>query len=405
MLGVFGGVFPRGLRQSEAAPTHGSAEALKPMKSFLQNKQSLLIALGLVLALTAWLLSGQFRSEDAGGKPQAAVTEPRELLVTVRVRSPEPRRISREMVFSGRTEPARAVTLRAETGGRVVALHAERGSEVSEGDVIAVLDMRDRQARLEEARALVVQRELEFRGAKRLRSQKFQSEIQLAAAQANLATARAQVASIQQDIEDITLRAPFAGILIARPVEIGTYVAVGDIVARILEYDPILITGSVTQQEVSRLVLGDRGTAQLVTGQRVQGEVRYIASESDPATRTFRVEMAVPNPDATLVSGVSAKIRIPVGSVMAYHVSAALLSLSAADELGIMAVDAQSIARFHPIHIVRATADGLWIGGIPSDARIITVGQGFVRDGERVNAVAEAEVSGPGKPSEVLATQ
>ena len=357
------------------------------------------------MALAAWLLSGQFSTDDAGAKPAATVEEPRALLLTVRVRSPEPRSVSREIVFSGRTEPARAVTLRAETEGRVVAIGTKRGAEVSKGDVIAVLDMRDRRARLEQASALVVQRELEFKGAERLRSQKFQSEIQLAAAQANLATARAQAARIQQDIDDTTLYAPFDGILVARPVEIGTYVAVGDIVARILEQDPMLLVGSVTQQEVGRLVLGDRGTARLVTGQRAQGEVRYIASESDPATRTFRVEMAVPNPYGALASGVSAEIHIPVGSVTAYHVSPALLSLNAADELGIMGVNAQNVAQFHPVRIVRATADGLWITGIPNDVRIITVGQGFVRHGERVNAVPEAGVAAPGKAQGALATQ
>jgi multidrug efflux system membrane fusion protein len=375
------------------------------MKSFLATRQSLLIAAGLIVVLTIWLLSGQFGVRDSRPGATVTVEEVRELLVTVRVRSPEPRRISREIVFSGRTEPSRAVTLRAETEGRVIALGTERGAEVEKGAVIAQLDMRDRRARLEEARALVVQRELEFKGAERLRSQKFQSEIHLAGAQTNLATAVALVARIQQEIDDTTLYAPFDGILVERSVEIGTYVGVGDKVARILEQDPMLLMGAVTQQEVRRLVLGDRGTAKLVTGQRVEGEVRYIASESDPSTRTFRVEMAVANPYGALVSGVSAEIHIPVGSVTAYHVSPALLSLNEADELGIMGVNSQNIVQFHPIRIVRATADGLWIAGVPNGVRIITVGQGFVHDGERVNAVSENEAAAASTTPDPLAAQ
>jgi len=360
--------------------------------------------MGLIVALTVWLLSGQFGADDSRTGSTTAVEELRELLVTVRVRSPEPRRISREIVFSGRTEPARAVTLRAETGGRVITLGAERGAEVKEGDVIARLDMRDRRARLEEARALVAQRELEFKGAERLLSQKFQSEIHLAGAQTNLAAARSLVKRIQQEIDDTKLYAPFDGVLVERPVEFGTFVAVGDKVARILDQDPMLLTGTVTQQEVRRLVLGDRGTAKLVTGQRVEGEVRYIASEADPATRTFRIEMAVPNPIGALLSGVSAEIHIPLGSVTAYHVSPALLSLNEADELGIMAVNSQNVVQFQSIRIVRATADGLWVTGIPNDVRIITVGQGFVHDGERVNAVPEGEVAAADRAPDSLAT-
>lgn len=356
----------------------------------------MLIAVVLIVALAVWLFSGQFGADDSRASSTAVVEELRDLLVTVRVRSTEPHRISREIVFSGRTEPARSVTLRAETEGRVVALETERGAEVKKGDVVARLDMRDRRARLEEARALALQRELEFEGAKQLRSQKFQSEIHLAGAQTNLAAARALVERIQTEIDNTELYAPFDGILVERPVEIGAYVSVGDKVARISEQNPMLLTGAVTQQDVRRLVLGDRGTAKLVTGQRVEGEVRYIASEADVATRTFRVEMAVPNPYGALVSGVSAQIHIPVGGVTANHVSPALLSLNEADQLGIMGVNSQNVAKFHPISIVRATADGLWIAGIPNDVRIITVGQGFVRDGERVNPVPEAEVAATG---------
>ncbi len=363
------------------------------MKSVLSTRQSLLIAAALIVALTVWLLSGLLRSEDHPASAPAANDAPRDLRVSVRVRSPQARRISREIVFTGRTEPARAVTLRAETGGRVVALGAERGAEVETGEVIVRLDLRDRRARLAEAQALVVQRELEFQGAKRLRSQNFQSEIQVAAAGTNLATAKALAASIEQEIDSTTLRAPFDGILAERMVEIGAYVAVGDAVARILEQDPMLLAGTVTQQDVRRLVLGDRGIALLVTGQHAAGEVRYIAAESDPATRTFRVEMAVPNPGGELVAGVSTEIRIPVGGVTAYHVSSALLSLNEADVLGVKSVNADDIVEFHPVRIVRAAADGLWVAGIPVDARIITVGQGFVRQGERVNAVPETAVS------------
>ncbi len=374
------------------------------MKSLLSTRQSLLIAVGLVVALAAWLMSGQFSTEDSRANLTTAVDEPRELLVTVRVRSPEPRRISREIVFSGRTEPARAVTLRAETDGRVAALGAKRGAEVKKGDVIVVIDMRDRRARLEEARTLMVQRDVEFKGAQRLRKQNFLSEARVAAAEADLAAARALVERIQTEIDNTTLRAPFDGILVERPVEIGTFVAVGDEVARILEQDPMLVTGAVTQQDVRRLVLGDRGVVRLVTGQLAEGEVRYIASESDPATRTFRIEMAVPNPGGALVSGVSAEIHIPVGSVTAYHVSPALLSLNEADELGIMSVNSENIVEFHPVDIVRATADGLWIAGVPSDVRIITVGQGFVRRGERVTAVSEAEVAATGRAQRATAS-
>jgi len=81
------------------------------------------------------------------------------------------------------------------------------------------------------------------------------------------------------------------------------------------------------------------------------------------------------------------------------------LSLNEADELGIMAVNAQNVAQFYPIRIVRAMADGLWIAGVPNDVRIITVGQGFVHDGEHVNPVPEADVAATPRPQDAVTAQ
>ncbi len=254
--------------------------------------------------------------------------------------------------------------------------------------------MRDLQAQLEEAQAILAQRRLEYEAAADLKRKDLQSEIQLERAKAALAAARAAVKRIEVAVSNTIVRAPFNGVLDDRPIEVGAYVRAGDIVARILEQNPILAVGSVTQLERSRLVLGDQGLARLITGQIADGKIRYIASEADEATRTFRVELELANPDRALVAGVTTEISIPVRSVTAFRISPALLSLSNSDELGIKGVDGDDVVRFYPVRIVRATADDLWITGLPKGVRVITVGQGFVRAGEQVKAVAESEASG-----------
>lgn len=363
------------------------------MKYFSHVKPSVLLALGVILAVIVWLISGQFKPDPAevGNDAQAL---PRHTLTKVRVRSLVPNQIRQEIIINGRTEPARAVTLRAEIEGRVILLGPGKGSEIKEGDIIARLDIRDLQAQLEEAKAILVQRQLEYKAAADLKRKDLQSEIQLERAKAMLTSARATVKRIEVAISNTTVRAPFDGVLDDRPIEIGTYVQSGDVVARILEQNPILAVGSVTQLERSRLVLGDQGLARLITGQVADGKIRYIASEAEEATRTFRVELELANPDRALVAGVTAEISIPVRTVTAYRISPALLSLSGTDELGIKGVDSNDIVQFYPVQIVRATADNLWISGLPKGVRIITVGQGFVRSGERVKPVAEAKAAG-----------
>jgi multidrug efflux system membrane fusion protein len=360
------------------------------LKAFVTARQSPLTAAAIALGILAWLTLGP-REPPAGEGAEAVPA--RERLTRVRVRQLESRRITQELVISGRAEPARAVTLRAEVDGRIVELGAQRGTQVHAGDLIARIDMRDRLARRKQALAAVEQRRIEFDAATELEKRNLQSETLLAQSRANLTSAEALVEQIEIEIANTTVNAPFAGVLDRRPVEIGTFAKSGDELARIIEQDPMLVVGSVTQLDRHLLVLGDPGVARLITGQVVTGLIRYIGSEADEATRTFRVELEVPNPDGAVVAGTTAEISIPVRSVIAHQVSPALLSQDRLDAVGIKAVALDDTVTFHPVEVIRSSADGLWVSGLPQDARVITVGHGFVRVGEEVRAVPEESIA------------
>jgi multidrug efflux system membrane fusion protein len=360
------------------------------MENPFKRHQSVIFALSIFLLLSGWLASGYLGS---GEQTTAETATPgRSMIQKVRVRVPEVKRIIQEIVLNGRTEPARAVTLRTEVEGRVVAIAATRGSFVHKGEIIVQLDERDRDARLADAKALLEQRELEYDGIKKLQKNNLLSKIQLAQGASQLATSRALIERIKLEIRNTRVLAPFDGILDRLPVEVGSYLKIGDEVGRLLEQDPIIFVGYVSQLERHRLVMGDVGIARLVTGMVVEGELRYIASEADPITRTFRVELQIPNPDGSLVSGITAELSIPVRQVSAFQLSPALLSLNNADQLGIKIVNDQNRVEFLPVQVVKSTAGGLWISGLPKGIRIISVGQGFVRAGDEVIAVDEREI-------------
>ena len=221
-----------------------------------------------------------------------------------------------------------------------------------------------------------------------------QTQSELAAAEANLEAARAAVARVEIDIANTRLRAPFAGRLDQRMVEIGDYVNDGTAIGRILQEDPILVAGHVTQQDRHHVRTGADGEARLITGETVRGRVRYVASESDETTRTFRVELEVPNPEGTLVSGISAEIRLPLPATAAHRVSPALLALDEHGRLGIKTVNGTNVVEFHPTELLRAEAGGVWVSGLPDPVRVITVGHGFVRAGQRVIAVPQTAGEG-----------
>lgn len=352
-----------------------------------QRRLPVLAACGIVVAISVWMLSG------AGSEPRAILdTAPTTSsglatgLPQVRVATHVAREISREVLLSGRTEPDRRVELRAEAEGRVVRIAAARGEPVAAGTVVVELDGRDRLARLAEAASLVRQREIEHQAIGNLRNQQFTTEVQIAEAAAQLESARAAHERIKLEIANSTITAPFDGVLQERLVEVGDFVRVGDSIAELVDLDPLVISGNVNEREIGHVTLGSEGRAVLVDGTALSGTVRYVSRVADAGTRTFHVELAVPNPGHSIRAGLTAQLRLLADAVRVHTLSAALLSLADDGTVGVKVVDEQDRVRFHPVQIVGSAADGMHVTGLPDQVRLIVVGQGFVTEGQQVLA-------------------
>ncbi|PWG62634.1 efflux transporter periplasmic adaptor subunit [Spiribacter halobius] len=333
------------------------------------------------------MLSGQIAGDTGPATPASEAEAP----VAVQVREMAAERVERELENQGDTVADQDVELRAQTAGRVAEVLVARGERVAAGDPILRLAMEDRAARRAEAEARVAQREADYEAAQRLGDDGFQAQTAVREARAALEAARAALAAIEEEIRHTTVRAPFDGVLEERPVEVGDFVAVGDPVARVVNADPLLAVINVAQQDIGRVRLGAEAVVELATGDRLEGVVSYISGAAQSGTRTFRVEVEAPNPDG-LPAGVSATVRIPLESVQAHFVTPAVLALEESGQLGVKTVNEAGEVVFHPVNIVRAEREGVWVTGLPERARVITVGQGFVRAGEPVRAVAEAEL-------------
>lgn len=358
------------------------------------RKLPTLVATGIIIVVGIWMLSG-LGSEPAGTNlAPAESTGLAKGLPQVRISNYNAEEISREVMVSGRTEPDRQVELRTEAEGRVSRVLVERGQAVVEGAVLFSLDGRDREARLAEADSLLKQREIEYAAIQNLRGQQFTTEVQTAAALAQLDSARAARESMRLEITNTSIKAPFAGVVQERQVEIGDFVRVGDSVALFVDLDPIIITGNVNEREIVHIKVGSQGSAVLVDGSEVQGTVRYISRVADAATRTFQVELAVPNPDHTIRAGITARLRLFADSVRVHTLSSALLSLADDGTVGVKVVDDGDIVRFYPVQIAGSTQDGLHVTGLPDSIRLITVGQGFVVAGQQVTTQALETATG-----------
>ncbi len=360
-------------------------------------KRSIWAALILAVGVVAWVASGELQNGDADAGDEVAT--PSEAVLAeavkpaarpnVRVRTLTAEPYDREIIIRGRTEAVRWVEVKAEIDGRVGEILVEKGARVRAGEVLARLDMEDRAARMAEAQARVEQRALEYEAVRALSEKGYRAKTKFAEATALMEAALASVARMEEEIDDTEVRAPFDGIVEYRHVDIGDYVKQGAPVATVVDQNPYLVIGYVSEQDVGKLHLNNRGSAKLVTGETLSGHIRYIASMAEPQTRTFRVELEVPNPNESLRDGVTAEIRVGIETVAAHFVSPAVLTLDQDGVIGVRLVDEGNRVVFHRAEIVGDSEGGVWLASLPETVRLITVGQEFVRDGDIVEASPE----------------
>ena len=342
-------------------------------------------ALGIALLAAVWIATGIFNHHappsDAADSPTAANTVP-----SVRVAMLTSSNRDATITVRGKTQAKYEVDVRAEVEGVVQAIRFDKGQHVRKGDTLCEIKNNDRGARVQQASALAQQMQKELQVAQDLYQQGFRSKTQLAQAEANYAQAQAGLTTMNIALENTRIKAPFDGFVDDRYVNVGDYMRAGDKCEMVIAPEPFLAVGSVSEQEVGQIRIGDDASATLVTGENVTGKVSFLADRADPTTRTFRVEVTLPNADAKLRDGVSADIHIPVRQVKAQHISPGIMVLNDQGVPGVRVV-IDGRVRFVPVTVLSDGPDGAWIAGLPDRVAVITVGQEFVSDGQKVKAV------------------
>lgn len=322
--------------------------------------------------------------EDADAKAPETTGPPS---VQAKLTPPTQRQIN--VVMRGRTEAARSVVVRSETAGVVAATPTAEGSFVRQGQVLCRLAVDARQASLDQARAQLKSRQLQRQAAEQLREKGFRSETQVLESQANLDAATAQVRAAEIALRQVEIRAPFSGVFDRRDAEIGTYLSPGQACGTMIELNPLLVVGDVPETQASALRVGAPAQAKLVSGQVLNGTIRYVARDADPQTRTYHIEVAVSNPGNAVRSGLSAELRVGAGAGAAHLLPVSALVLDAQGRQGVRYVQGDGRVAFAPVTVLEETPQGLWVSGLSGAVNIITVGQSFVAEGQKVR-VAQA---------------
>jgi membrane fusion protein, multidrug efflux system len=352
----------------------------------------------LVLAgFAAWIATGEFSevgsAQQQEDPAQPAPEEAKPVLRTVAVVTPPRVQHARAIHVAGQTAPDKKAVIATRLGGVIGELPVKQGDRVKAGDLILKLNAEEKIAAVDTAKALLAQRQAEWEAADRLAKSGNIPQLQVETAKAALAAAKSQLQAAESELERIEVRAPFDGWVDQVEVELGASVMQGAQVATIISLNPILAKGEVSERDLRYIKVGDDADVQLVDGSTVKGRLRYVSRDATTATRTFRVEIAIDNPDTKVPAGMTAEIVLRTEPTDAVILPRSVVTLSGTGDLGIRAVDKGNKVVFFPIDLVDDTPTGLVLGGIPADARIIVAGQDLVADGDTVNPVLADEAT------------
>lgn len=350
--------------------------------------------------------------------------------------------IKSAVVLRGQTEAARQVEVRSETSATVISPPLPSGTFIEAGQLLCKLDPGTRgalfaeaksrlaeansrlseaksripesRARVIEARARLDEANVNQNAAVKLSEDGFATDTRVKGADAAVAAAEASVeaaksglsaatsgilsaeagiesamagiAAAEKELSRLEITAPFKGLLEAKTAELGSLLQPGSLCATIIQLDPIKLVAFVPETEVNRIEMGAPAGGRLAAGgDEIRGVVTFLSHAADPTTRTFRVEIEVPNPDLTIRDGQTAEILIGASGTTAHLLPQSALTLNNDGALGLRVINAEGVVSFQIVQLLRDTVDGVWLTGLPEKLDVIVVGQEYVTAGVKVD--------------------
>lgn len=347
------------------------------------------LALGLMILVIVWLSSGSV-SQARDSAPDPLKKSPETVLPNVAYRALEAETIADTLSVEGYIEARHNAWIRSRLDSSVEEIPVREGQQVRKGDTLLRLDRESLPTQIAATEARLRQKRSELKAAESLSGRRLASETDLATRQADLAETEAELSSLKLQLSFTTLSAPFDAMIETLDVEPGEQVSPGDPMIHLVSNHQLVLVAQVPQQHIRRVRKGLPVEARLLDGRKMVGEIDFIATVADTATRTYRVEALFRNADGERLAGSTAKLDIRFGEVQVHALSPAFLTLDDSGSLSIQHIDEENRVIETPVERVRASATQVWVRGLPAQIRLLTLGKGFVQVGETVNAQPEA---------------
>ena len=342
----------------------------------------------LVVALGALAAAACARA-DASATNGADATAPVPVVVQTVSRSTR----AWSTTASGIVQANTSVDVAFEVAGKLVMVGPDEGQAVRAGQEIAALDPTNYRLAVAQASA-----QADRAARDRDRNQPLLASGAIAPADMDhLATDARQAAAAAElamkRLADTRLGSPISGIVARRAIEVGATVAAGQPVFTIVDLDPVRVRVGVPEADVGHITEGAAATVRIpALDASFHGRVSLIGVVADPATRSYMVEISVPNPARRLRDGMVAEATITTGQTRSAIVvpAAAVVHDGGVNGTTNVWVLDHDDARVHARRVTTGPAhrDSLEItSGIATDERVVVAGQQRLRDGARVQLV------------------
>lgn len=335
---------------------------------------------------------------EAGDTGEANAAEGFSRIINVEVAELGTSEFEETINLTGTVEAARDVMVGAEEGGTVVQVFREKGVTVRAGQAIAKIDDRILTAQVNQARAQASLARESWQRRQRLYEQdQVGSELAYLEAKYGSEQAEASLAALERRLENTVIRAPIAGILEDRMVEVGTMVSPGTATARVIDLDPVKITAGVPERYALDVQTGAsvRVHFDVLPGEEFTGTINYVGAAVNPRSRTFPVELTLSNQDRVIKPEMVANVSVVRGVVDDAVVVPQEALVRVEDGYVAYVVESDGghdVARTRRVERGPSQRNQVVIReGLNPGDRLIVVGQQQVEDGDRVRVVGSGQ--------------
>jgi membrane fusion protein (multidrug efflux system) len=269
----------------------------------------MLLLVGLVAAGLIWFQ--QFKA----GMISHVVAGIRSVVPTVATAKATMQEWQPREIAVGSARASQGADLAAEINGVVDQIDFKSGQDVAAGTVLLRLRPNDDDAKLAQLQASAELAAVTLRRDQMQLAAHGVAQATVDTDAANLKIARAEVAAQQAVVAEKIVRAPFAGRLGVRLVDVGQYLAAGTAIVTLQQLDPMFVDFYLPQQALEQIAVGQKVevSADAYPGRTFDGQVLALNARIDPASRMLQVRASIPNPDGKLLPGMYLSVAVDSG--------------------------------------------------------------------------------------------